>query len=91
MKVTKDSILASNEHYDEAMEARTDQEAFYHLSKAIELDPAHTDAWLAFMNHLPPQTAYEEIEVLRKLVARADEAIGEKCIYRSCRAFLGVS
>jgi len=89
IKATKGNVSASQEHYYEAMEAQTEREAFYHLSKAIALDSSNTDAWLMFMNHLPPQNADEEIEVLRKLVVRAEEALGKNAFTEFAGHFWG--
>jgi tetratricopeptide (TPR) repeat protein len=77
-KVPPGDIGKSQECYYDAMEARTEIEELRLLSRALELDPGNTDAWLMMMNHLPPQSADEEIDALYKIVAAAEERLGKQ-------------
>lgn len=75
-KVPPGDIGESQECYYEAMEARSEIEAYRLLSRALELDPGNTDAWLLMLSYDPPQSADEEIGTLRKIVAGAEERLG---------------
>ena len=77
-KVRPDEIGEAQECYYDAMEAQTEQEALRLLSRALELDPGNTDAWLLMMSHTPPLSADEEIGTLRKIVAGAEERLGKQ-------------
>lgn len=70
-------IGESQECYYDAMEARSEIEAYRLLSRALELDPGNTDAWLLMLSYETPQSADEEIGTLRKLVAGAEERLGK--------------
>jgi tetratricopeptide (TPR) repeat protein len=60
------------------MEARTEEEVLRLLTRALELDPGNTDAWLLVKSYCPPLPPDEEIETLRKLVAGAEERLGKQ-------------
>ena len=75
-KVPPGAVGESQECYYDAMEARTEEEALDLLSRALELDPGNTDAWLLMMSHTPPLSADDEIGTLRKIVAGAEERLG---------------
>ena len=77
-KVPPRAVSESQECYYNAMEARTEDEALRLLSRALELDPGNTDAWLLMMSHTPPLSADEEIGTLRKIVAGAEERLGKQ-------------
>ena len=88
-KVPPGDIGESQECYYDAMEARTDEEAQRLLSRALELDPGNTDAWLIILGHTPAMSADEEIGMLRKIVARAEERLGEKAFKEFAGHFWG--
>jgi tetratricopeptide (TPR) repeat protein len=77
-KVPPGDIGESQECYYDAMEAESEIEAHRLLSRALELDPGNTDAWLSMLGYESPPTADAEIETLRRLVARAEERLGEQ-------------
>jgi tetratricopeptide (TPR) repeat protein len=77
-KVRPDEIGEAQECYYDAMEAQTEAEALRLLSRALELDPGNTDAWLLMMSHTPPLPADEKIGMLRKIVAGAEERLGKQ-------------
>lgn len=76
-KVPPGDVGESQECYYDAMEARTEIEAYRLLSRALELDPGNTDAWLLMLSYQPPKSADEEIGTLRKIVAGAEERLGK--------------
>jgi tetratricopeptide (TPR) repeat protein len=84
-EVPPGDIGESQECYYDAMEARSEIEAYRLLSRALELDPGNTDAWLLMLSYETPQSAEEEIGTLRKLVASAEERLGK----RAFREFAG--
>ena len=77
-KVRPDEIGEAQECYYDAMEAPTEAEALRLLSRALELDPGNTDAWLLMLSHTPPLPTDEEIGTLRKIVAGAEERLGKQ-------------
>jgi tetratricopeptide (TPR) repeat protein len=88
-KVPPGDIGRSQECYFDAMEARTEEKALHLLSRALELDPGNTDAWLMMMNHTPPMSADEEIGTLRKIVAGAEERLGKQAFKEYAGHFWG--
>ena len=88
-KIRPEVIEAAQECYYDAMEARTDEEALRLLSRALELDPGNTDAWLVIMSHAPMLSADEEIGMLRKIVARAEERLGAQAFEEFAGHFWG--
>ena len=81
--IRPDEIGEAQECYYDAMEAQTEAEALRLLSRALELDPGNTDAWLLMMSHTPPLSADEEIGTLRKIVAGAEERLGTQ-VFTDC-------
>ncbi len=88
-KVRPDEIGESQECYYDAMEARTEEEALRLMSRALELDPGNTDAWLLMMSHTPPLSADEEIGTLRRIVAGAEERMGKQAFEEFAGHFWG--
>ena len=88
-KVRPDAIGEAQECYYDAMEARTDEEAQRLLSRALELDPGNTDAWLVIMSLTPMLSADEEIGMLRKIVVRAEERLGTQAFKEFAGHFWG--
>jgi tetratricopeptide (TPR) repeat protein len=77
-KVRPDEIGAAQECFYDAMEAPTAKDALRLLSRALELDPGNTDAWLVMMSHTSPLSADEEIATLRNIVAGAEQRLGKQ-------------
>ena len=77
-KVPPGDIGESQECYYDAMEARSEIEAYRLLSRALELDPGNTDAWLLMLSYYPPKSVDEEIGTLRNIVAGAEERLGKQ-------------
>lgn len=88
-KVPPGDVGESQECYYDAMEARTEIEAYRLLSRALELDPGNTDAWLLMLSYYPPKSADEEIGTLRKIVAGAEERLGKKAFTEFAGHFWG--
>ena len=53
------------------------------MSRALELDPGNLDAWLLMMSHTPSLSADEEIGTLCKIVAGAEERLGQQ-VFTDC-------
>ncbi len=88
-EVPPGKIGESQECYYDAMEARTENEAYRLLSRALELDPGNTDAWLLILSDHPPASLDEEIDILRKLVAIAEERLGKQAFKEFAGHFWG--
>lgn len=88
-KIPPSDISESQECYYDAMEARTEVEAYRHLSRALELDSCNTDAWLVMLSYHPPKSADEEIGTLRKIVAGAEQRLGKKAFKEYAGHFWG--
>jgi tetratricopeptide (TPR) repeat protein len=82
-KVPPGAVSEAQECYYDALEAQTEAEALHLLTRALELDPGNTDAWLLMMSHTPPLSADEEIGTLRKIVAGAEERLGKQ-VFTDC-------
>lgn len=89
LKISPGAVGESQECYYDAMEARTEEEALNLLSRALELDPGNTDAWLMMMSHTSPLSADEEIGTLRKIVAGAEERLGTEAFKEFAGHFWG--
>lgn len=76
--VSPDDREESQECFFEALEARTDEKEIRLLSRALKLDPGNADAWLRMLEYCPPESPEEEIEILRVIVAEAEERLGKK-------------
>lgn len=68
--------------FSQAMEAETDEEQLELLGEVLEVDPAHIDALLVFMDFLGLEVE-EEISVLRRVVDLAARRLGEKLFKES--------
>lgn len=88
-KVPRGAVGESQECYDDAMEADWEEEVIHLLSQALELDPRNTDAWLIILSQTPAMSADEKIRMLRKIVARAEERLGEKAFKKFAGHFWG--
>jgi tetratricopeptide (TPR) repeat protein len=88
-KVPAGDIGESQECYYDAMEARSEIEAYRLLSRALELDPGNTDAWLLMLSYYPPKSVDEEIGTLRKIVAGAEERLGKQAFTEFAGHFWG--
>jgi tetratricopeptide (TPR) repeat protein len=88
-KVPPGDVGESQECYYDAMEARSEIEAYRLLSRALELDPGNTDAWLLMLGYHSPQSADEEIETLRRMVEMAEERLGEQAFTEFAGHFWG--
>lgn len=88
-KVPPGDVGESQECYYDAMEAGSEIEAYRLLSRALELDPGNTDAWLLMLSYYPPKSADEEIGTLRKLVSGAEERLGKKAFKEFAGHFWG--
>jgi tetratricopeptide (TPR) repeat protein len=82
-------IGESQECYYDAMEAQSEIEAYRLLSRALELDPGNTDAWLLMLSYYPPKSTDEEIGTLRKIVAGAEERLGKPAFTEFAGHFWG--
>ena len=88
-KVPPGKIGESQECFYDAMEAESHDEAYDLLVRAVELDPGNADAWLQILGYHPPRPGDEEIEMLRKIVALAEERLGEKAFQEFAGHFWG--
>lgn len=83
------AVGESQECYYDAMEASSEEKELCLLSRALELDPGNTDAWLMILGHAPAMSADEEIGMLRKIVAHAEERLGKKAFKEYAGHFWG--
>jgi tetratricopeptide (TPR) repeat protein len=74
--------------YYHAMEAPTDEEQFALIQQALKLDPGNVDALLMVLR-LRPLNRDDEIEVLRKVVALAEQRLGPEAFKEFAGAFWG--
>lgn len=88
-KVPPGAVGESQECYYDAMEADSDEEELHLLSRAVELDPGNTDAWLIILGHTPAMSADEEIGMLRKIVDCAEERLGKQAFKEYAGHFWG--
>lgn len=88
-QISPGDVGESQECYYDAMEARTETEAYRLLSRALELDPGNTDAWLMMLSYDPPMSADEKIGTLRKIVAGAEERLGKQAFTEFAGHFWG--
>lgn len=88
-KIQPGAISEAQDCFYDAMEAQTEEESQMLLSRALELDPGNTDAWLVIMSHTPAMSADEEIGILRKIVAMGEERLGKKAFTEFAGHFWG--
>lgn len=88
-KIPPGAVGEAQECFYNAMEARTEEETLMLLSRALELDPGNTDAWLVIVSHTPAMSADEEIAILRKIVAVGEERLGKKAFMEFAGHFWG--
>ncbi len=88
-EITSGDVQESKECFYDAMESATEEEELRLLTKAVELDPRNTDAWLRMLEHMPLELVDENIEILRKIVSLAAERLGEKAFLEYAGHFWG--